>query len=369
MKTVRQALSCMLALGFTFLPGVVSAHGDITFVSWTGSYMRSQMLGFVLPYEQSTGKDVMVEHYAGGIEEIRNQVESANVVWDVVDMIESDVLRACDEGLLEPLAEIELPDGADGTPAIEDFVAGAVSECGIGGIRWSTSFAYDTRRFGDNGPKTISDFFDVDRFPGPRAVRRDPSVLLEWALMADGVAPADVYATLETEEGVEQAFAMLANIRPGILWWSNELEPVRYIEQGDAAVTAIWTVTGLANSGGPDSNVRVVMDGAITEMDLYAIPKGTPRLDEALEFLRYASSSEALAQQAMQQPIEPTRRSAYRLIPDEVKSRFVTGPNADSKSILASDAKWWSRNYGRLFERFDEWATQTARHGASGGVR
>ena len=63
--------------------------------------MRSQMLGFVRPYEETSGTRIFVEHYTGGIKEIRDQVESANVVWDVVDVIESDMRRACDEGLLE----------------------------------------------------------------------------------------------------------------------------------------------------------------------------------------------------------------------------------------------------------------------------
>ncbi len=359
----------LVVLCFAVLPKGAFTHSDATFVSWTGNYMRSQMLGFVRPYEALTNKTINVEHYAGGIDEIRDQVQSANVIWDVVDMTEADVLRACSEGLLEPLSGIELPDGSDGTPFVEDFVEGALSECGVGGIRWSTSFAYDTRVFGDDGPKTISDFFDIEKFPGPRAVREDPSVLVEWALMADGVAPEDVYKTLETDEGLDQAFAMLDKIRSGLQFWSYELEPVRYIDEGLVTVTAIWTVSGIQVANEPDSNIQVVTDGAITEMDLYAIPKGTTRLDEALEFIRYASSSEALAEQAKHQPLEPTRRSSYALIPDVIKNDFVTGPNAEDKAILASDAKWWSENYNRISERFKSWATQTVRQGAKGGVR
>ncbi|MCY3876326.1 MAG: hypothetical protein OXF88_18810 [Rhodobacteraceae bacterium] len=76
----------------------------ITFTSWTGPYMRSQMLGFVRPYERANNLRVNVEHYNGGIAEIRDQVESANVTWDVVDLTQADSLRACKEGLLENLA-------------------------------------------------------------------------------------------------------------------------------------------------------------------------------------------------------------------------------------------------------------------------
>ncbi|MDE0310077.1 MAG: extracellular solute-binding protein [Acidiferrobacterales bacterium] len=360
---------CLLSLCASGISLSAHAHEDVTFVSWTGPYMRAQMLGFVRPYEQMTGKSVAVEHYAGGLKEVRNQVESANVIWDVIDMTEADVLRGCAEGLLEPLTDINLPDGIDGVPASEDFVEGALNECGIGGIRWSSSFAYDTRVFGDDAPTTVADFFDVERFPGPRAARRDPSVLMEWALMADGVPLEDIYATLETDEGLERAFKMLDRIRSGLLWWAYENEPIRYLEDGLVTMSGIWTVSATDRIRQQNSPIAIVTDGAITEMDLYAVPKGTQNLEAAFEFIRYASSSDALAGQAMHQPIEPTRLSAYDLIPDEIKSGFVTGPNAKSGFTLASDARWWAENYVRISEKFEEWAMKAPRQGAIGGVR
>ena len=67
----------------------------ITFTTRTGPYMRSRMLGFVRPYGKATGARISAEQYAGGINEIRDQVESANAVWDVVDLPQADSLRAC----------------------------------------------------------------------------------------------------------------------------------------------------------------------------------------------------------------------------------------------------------------------------------
>ena len=191
-------------------------HPEITFTSWVGPYMRSQMLGFVRPYEEEHGLRVNVESYAGGIDEIRDQVESANVTWDVVDLTQADSLRACNEGLLEDISDITLPDGADGTGFREDFVEGALNPCGVGVIVWATAFAYSGSAFGESPPSTIADFFDVDAYPGPRAIRDDPTVIMEWALMADGVARDDVYSTLETPEGIEQALAVMDSIKPGL---------------------------------------------------------------------------------------------------------------------------------------------------------
>jgi hypothetical protein len=105
---------CLLTLCVIAPFAQVQAAGvknEITFTSWIGPYMRSQMLGFVRPYEKKIGARVNVVSYNGGIGEIRDQVESANVTWDVVDLTQADSLRACEEGLLERIDDIRLPTG------------------------------------------------------------------------------------------------------------------------------------------------------------------------------------------------------------------------------------------------------------------
>ena len=157
------------------------ANNVITFTSWPGPYMRSQMLGFVRPYEEQNNLRVNVASYNGGIAEIRDQVESANVLWDVVDLTQADSLRACNEGLLERIDDIALPNGADGSDARDDFVDGALNPCGVGVIVWATAFAYSHDAYGDTQPSSIADFFDTKKFPGARGIRNDPTVIMECA--------------------------------------------------------------------------------------------------------------------------------------------------------------------------------------------
>ena len=182
---------------------------ELTVVSWGGAYTRSQMLAYVKPYRLLSGEWVSMETYNGGLEEIREQVETENVTWDVVDFILSDLIRGCREGLLKEIDHGTLPPGDDGTPAADDFIPGAFTPCGVGQTLWSTVVAYDAEAVGESAPSTLADFFDVDAFPGKRGLRRDPRVILEWALIADGVAPEDVYATLETDDGLDRAFSVM----------------------------------------------------------------------------------------------------------------------------------------------------------------
>ncbi len=58
---------------------------SLTAVSWGGSYARAVTRGYIEPFMDGTGIEVGLEDYNGGLAQIRAQVESGNVHWDVVD--------------------------------------------------------------------------------------------------------------------------------------------------------------------------------------------------------------------------------------------------------------------------------------------
>ena len=346
-----------------------AANNEITFTSWVGPYMRSQMLGFVRPYENEKGVRVNVASYNGGINEIRDQVESANVIWDVVDLTQADSLRACNEGLLERIDHVTLPNGTDGSSARDDFVEGALNPCGVGVIVWGTAFAYSHDAYGDAGPTSIADFFDTKKFPGARGIRNDPTVIMEWALMADGVDRDEVYRTLETAEGVNRALKKMDAIRPGLKLWSTGREPIRLINNGDATMSMVWATTGATASREASSNFSMVWDGRVIELDLFGIPKGSRYKSEALEFIRYASSSESLANMVSFLPNGPTRKSSLPLLSSDVLEQIPNGPAYEDKVSILSDAGWWSKNHAPLEEAFQAWIAKSGQQGAAGTVR
>ena len=59
-----------------------------------------------------------MDDYNGGLAQVRAQVEVGSVHWDVVDMELADAVRACDEGLLEPIDHNILAPAPDGTPGV-----------------------------------------------------------------------------------------------------------------------------------------------------------------------------------------------------------------------------------------------------------
>jgi putative spermidine/putrescine transport system substrate-binding protein len=192
---------------------------EMTIVSWGGAYQESQLKAYVEPYLEMN-PDVTVtwdESSAEAVAQLRAMNEAGNLSWDLVDVTAADAMRLCDEGIAMEvdIDEVAAP-APDGTPASEDFGEDMlVSDCFIPQIAYSYTFGYrtDVEEWNGAEPEDICAVFDTETFPGQRSLERRPIGNLEWALICDGVAMEDVYDVLETEEGIEQAFAMLDTIR------------------------------------------------------------------------------------------------------------------------------------------------------------
>src|SRR5438105_4198627 len=163
---------------------------EIMFTSWGGSYAKAQNDTTVKPFTAKTGTKVKMEEYAGGLDQVRAQVTSGNVVWDVVDLTIPDALRACEDGLLERIKPEQLAPGLKGEPAKVDYVPGGLTDCLAGTTIWSNVLAFKQDRTRALQPKSVADFFDLVKFPGKRGLHKGADANLEWALLADGV-PVD----------------------------------------------------------------------------------------------------------------------------------------------------------------------------------
>lgn len=345
----------------------MSPQKDLTVVSWGGSYTRSQMLAYVKPFRRQSGEWVAMETYNGGLKEIREQIETENVVWDVVDFELSDLIRGCREGLLEKIDHGALPSGSDGASAKEDFIPGAFTDCGVGQTVWATVVAYDKGPFGGSPPAQLADFFDVKKFPGKRGLRRDPRVVMEWALLADGIAADKVYETLETKAGLDRAFAVLDKIKTSIVWWKSGSDPVALLDAGAVVMTSVWNgrMYRPIVEGGKD--YAILWDGQIWDIDSWGIPKGSYNLSKALDFIRFATSSRQLAEQTKYISYGPARKSSMALVDAEVAAMLPTSED-NMANALQSNAEWWATHQAELSTKFEQWLAKGGR-GLSGSSR
>ncbi|GAA6165411.1 ABC transporter substrate-binding protein [Pelagimonas sp. KU-00592-HH] len=348
----------MATTALAFSAGAALASESITVVSWGGAYTKSQVEAYHKPWMAKTGNQVVSEDYNGGLAEIKAQVEAGTVTWDLVDVELSDAIRGCDEGLLEEIDHSILPAAPDGTPASEDFIEGALNDCAVANIVWSTVFAYDSSK--TPGVDSIDDLFDLEAFPGKRGLRKNPKSLLEMALMADGVPAADVYATLETDEGVDRAFAKLDTIKDSVVWWEAGAQPPQLLADGEVVMTTAYNGRIFNAAAGEGKPFEVVWDGQIMDFDLWVMPKGAPNKEAALDFLAFSTDTQRLADQASWISYGPARKSSGPLVGLYNDGKTEMGPHmptaeANLANALVNNFEFWADNQDELNERFNAW--------------
>ena len=364
MASQRTLFGSLAAIVLTAALGATAAVGQegkppLTMASFGGAFTRSQMLAYVEPYREVVGRWVTVEDYDGGLDEIRDQVRSANLKWDVVSLELPDAIAGCQEGLLEPIDTSMLVPAPDGTAAEDDFFDMALQTCAVGFDIFATVVAFDERRYA-TPPTTLADFFDVDRFPGRRALQARPQVNLEWALIADGVAPADVYDVLSTEAGLSRAFAVLDRIRDQVVWWTDGAEPPRLLASGAVAMSSAWNGRIFAEIESLGSPLGTIWQHQVWNMDVWGVPKGAVNRAEAMAFVTFATSAERMAAQADLIAYGPTRRSASAMVDADVQPFLPTAEGRRDDAIRIDHA-WWAERQADIQARFDAWLQGSSR--------
>jgi putative spermidine/putrescine transport system substrate-binding protein len=335
----------------------------LTVATWPGPYARAQANAMFRPFGEAKSYDVRTALYDGGLNELQQMVGHGQYEWDVVDLELPDAIAACRRGLLEHVDAAQLPPGADGTPAAKDFVQSAIGPCWVGSVVYSQVIVFSQRRFpGSNVPKTAADFFDLQRFPGARALRRGAKFNLELALLADGMKPADVYAALLTPVGIDRAFSKLSTLKGSLVWWDNSADAVAMVHDGRAAMATALNgdVTDTTQHHRP---VGVVWDRQLYELDVFGVPNGNPRREVAMDFVRFATGSQPLADVAAWVGYGPARRSSLPLVGKNPESgadmtAFLPTLPAHFATAFAIDEEWWQLHGPDIDPRWQVWLAQ-----------
>ncbi|HEY5238622.1 MAG TPA: extracellular solute-binding protein [Rhizomicrobium sp.] len=338
----------------------------LTVATWAGAYGRAQASAMFRPYGDAARADVRIALYDGGIDGLREQVSTRRYTWDVIDLELPDAIAACDAHLLEHIDRKTLPPGLNELPPQADFVDGAISPCWVGSVVYSQVIAVAPKDYTGPQPKTAADFFDVQRFPGTRGLRRaSPKFNLELALLADGVKPADVYATLETPDGLKRALAKLNTIRPFVVWWTHSSEPIAMLHSGAVAMTTALN-GDVYDAAAHKQPVGIIWDRQLYELEVFGVPRGDPKRDMAMDFLRFATRAEPLAQMADWVPYGPARHSALSLVGKNPELHIAmrpflpTAPENFATAFRVDDG-WWMAHGAQMDAAWQQWLASPMR--------
>ncbi len=352
------------AAGAVVIGGAVAAWAakELVVVSWGGAYSASQQKAYHDPY-MAKNLDIKIlndDSSNEAVAKLRAQAEANNVTWDLVDVVASDAMRLCDEGLaLEIDHDKALAPAPDGTPASKDFGDLIVSPCFIPQIVYSTTFGYRTDKVKEK-PTSVCAVFDLEKFPGKRALEKRPINNMEWALICDGIDAKDVYDVLDTKEGRDRAFKKLDTIKDQVVWWSKGAQTPQLLADGEVVMGSTYNGRLFSLIEEKKAPVAMLWDWQVFDLDGWIVPKGTKNLDEVMEYLRFATDTQRLADQAKYISYGPARQSSAPLVGKhatlgiDMKPHMPTSPE-NAKTKLLYNYEWWADNRDDLDQQFQAW--------------
>lgn len=335
-------------IGFTIgISTLADAKPKLTITSFGGSFQAAQRKAYFEPFAKKYDVEVIEDEWHGDMAKLRAMVESGNVTWDVLDVSSGQAELGCDEGLLEPL-DISMFGGKGA------FIEGGVIECGVGTLMAAVVIGYDARQFAGNEPTKLADFWDVKRFPGPRAMKKWPKHNMEFALMADGVPPDKVYEMLSTEAGIARAFRKLDEIKPHVkVWFGSWAQPGQLLADGEVAMST--TTNGrLAAAAKAAPSLKIVWEHSILAADWWSVVKGSGNKDLAIKFIQFASQPENQAEFSKHIAYGPMVKAALDIMSPELRAEMPTAPQ-NMQSPCNIDSRFWSDNMDDFNVRFNAW--------------
>jgi len=313
----------------------------LTFVSFGGVYQEAQRKGWLEPYTALTGVQFTEDENSSNAT-IKAQVEAGQVTWDVVDVgndfgldANADLLEALDFSLI-PRDELN-----------EDL---GISDYRIPDITYGVVLGYNTEATAGKVPEGWADYFDTAKIPGKRgAWDYSEGGMFEFALMADGVAPADLYPL-----DLPRATAKLNTIKDDIVFWGSGAESQELIGSGEVAMTMIWNGRAWSAKNIDNKPVEIQWNQQIVTADYLVVPKGSPNKDAAMKFIAYTACAANNAKPSELIPYGPTNKNSQPN-PDMVNDLSVT--NADENSAYFDDA-YLIENFAEIDAAWLAWKTQ-----------
>jgi putative spermidine/putrescine transport system substrate-binding protein len=336
MKRILLLLSLLLATPAT-------AQRDLTIVAGGGALQDHMRRTLFEPFARANAITLRDTAYDYNVGPIRAMVQARNVTWDVVLVEAPDLIRGCEDGVFERIDW--------NVVNRRKFLPGGAITCGAGAIGWGVSVFRDTTR-NPTGPANWQEFWDVQRFPGRRTLRRGARMTLEIALMGDGVPAAEVYRVLATPAGQQRAFAALDRIRPHLHFWQGGQQPIELVNAGEVAF-AVGFVGRTANAIRAGARYDLNWDTLLYSFDFWAVVRGSPHTAQAMRLIEHITNADPLRALSAVWPINPVTAAVANDPAVRAANPMMMSNHQDRG--LAINTEFWLDNGPDLEQRFASW--------------
>ena len=336
----RGVLGAGLAAVALAMPYVARAAVDHIVVASPGGPMDDAFeAAYFAPFKAKTGISVVKtpNQYA----KLKAMVDAKSVEWDVMDLAADQAALFARQDLLEPL-DLSAIDPAGLLPGtltpystLVDLVAAVI--------------CWNTKRVSTAAvPQTWAEMWDLKRFPGDRMFWKKASETLEVALLADGVAPAQLYPL-----DVPRALRSLDKIKSQVSWWESGAQSAQLLIDGEASAGLAWNgrLDGPKTTGAP---IDFHFNQALFLADAMVIPKGAKNKRESMAFIAFVLEPDNQANFAKRMPYGPVRTAAMEQLTPARRAIMPTSPENFGKGVLMNST-WWAENGPDAVEKFNTW--------------
>lgn len=203
-------------------------------------------------------------------------------------------------------------------------------------------------------PRTWREWWDRQRFPGDRTLRKDALGTFEFALMGVGVAPSDLYP-LDLERAVDGLRAISGRIVDR--WWETGGQAVGWLARNRADYGSAWSYR-VAAAQANGAAVELVWDQGLLLADVWVVPAGAANADVAMDFARYATRPETQAALAVAAGLSPVTSDAFARLDPLTTATLATAPRNLPK-LIRQDVAWWAENEIHANAAFNRWLLGT----------
>jgi len=327
----------------TQCPDRLRGSGSVCVATAGGALSAAQRRAVFEPFQALTGITV-IETEGSSAAQVKSQVDSRAPQWDAVSLEFSNVLDLSRQGEYFEKLDYGLIDATG-------FAPGQVHERALGSLLVGTVITYSTREFDGRIPSGYKDFWDLEKFPGPRnwmsgAIGICP--FIEGALLADGVARDALYPL-----DVPRAFRSLTRIRDSIVkFWESGAQSAQLMADEETCMGIAWNgrIAPLIAAGDP---VGIQWNDVMFQTDNWAIPKGAANRGNAMKFIAFTALPQVQARVSMLLDYGFTNLRAADYLPP---ARLQVLPSNYLDRGFNFDAAWWGDNKRDVVEEFTQWA-------------
>lgn len=314
-----QGAAAVATVSAVAMPSIVRAQSAPLKVGTYGGYFQESFEKYIYPdFTAETGVQIESIGEPTGeawLVQFEAAARAGQAPADVSMMSQVARLKGDKSQLWAPLDAAKLANTAN---LEQHFVArdAAGGVTGVGAVSWFITLASNTEAFPEapTSWKTLWDQANRDKL-GLLALSSNSFLLEVTARTWFGGTDS-----LSTEEGLTQAFAKLAEVKPNVrLWYRDEGQFQQALESGEVPMGQYYhDVTVLAASQGKPVRSTFPEEGGILDSGSWVVSKASKNIDQATIFIDYMCRPEIQAKLSRNVGTSPTvRRDLLDLTDDE----------------------------------------------------